>query len=224
MNLIPFSIYDFFGCFVPGFLLLVAGDYAFGSGDLLQADLGITKGLFIATVAYISGHLLANLSGFLLERLVVRGFLKSPEELLFQPRQAIVGALLFPGYYDPLPSDMQKRVLAKASQQWNIAEAGRALFFLCYAAVKGDQATRDRLNTFLYLYGFCRNLSIACLVSAAALFLAAGLGPYLGLHPPINAWWWGAAGVFAAIGLFYRYLKFFRDFTVEVFRSYAALP
>jgi len=35
---------------------------------------------------------------------------------------------------------------------------------------------------------------------------------------------WAIVAFVAAIGMFYRYLKFFRHYTVEVFTTYAELP
>src|SRR5258708_15369252 len=63
MDRIPFSVYDIFGCLVPGFLLLVAGDYALGSATLLHAEPGLLTAFFVAFIAYICGHLIAGIAG-----------------------------------------------------------------------------------------------------------------------------------------------------------------
>jgi hypothetical protein len=127
---------------------------------------------------------------------------------------------LFPDYCTPLPEAIQKLVLATVRQQFGEVPSARALFFLCFSTVKGDSATSPRLQTFLYLYGFCRNLSAACLLAFCLLLTNGLVGAQLGLHPREYALAWAAAALIGCVGLFYRYLKFFRLYTVEVFRSY----
>ncbi len=98
---------------------------------------------------------------------------------------------------------------------------GRALFFYSFAIVRQDQATRERLETFLNLYGFCRNTCMALLLGAGLLILSVVSDSWKesGIGEPI---WWAIPGALvAAVGMFYRYLKLFREYTVEVFRSYA---
>jgi hypothetical protein len=92
--------------------------------------------------------------------------------------------------------------------------------------VKRDQATLERLNSFLNLYGFCRNLSLA-LILAVPLLLYGALREFdyktlQGINGDRLAW--AAVALVASIGMFYRYLKFFRHYTVEVFMTYAELP
>lgn len=86
--------------------------------------------------------------------------------------------------------------------------------------MKRDEVVRERLATFLNLYGFCRNMAMALV--AVALFLAVGLvigsadtGPVVG-----PGWWLGAAAL-GAVGVLYRYLKFYRQYALELLVSYA---
>jgi hypothetical protein len=77
------------------------------------------------------------------------------------------------------------------------------------------------LSSFLNLYGFSRNISFSLFLSALILGLGVatsgsrpgGVGEYAG--------WAALAAAVAGIGMFYRYLKFYREYTVEVFRSCA---
>lgn len=86
--------------------------------------------------------------------------------------------------------------------------------------MKDDATVQGRLNTFLNLYGFARNMSLALVLSAIML----GVGIVRGsaqTGPEVSPGWWIGAGVVVAIGLFYRYLKFLRQYGVELLTSYA---
>ena len=63
-----------------------------------------------------------------------------------------------------------------------------------------------------------RNMSFAFLVSAIAI----GATHFYGAHPVRLRWFLLAA--FASVSLFYRYLKFFHQFSYELFLRYAELP
>jgi len=94
------------------------------------------------------------------------------------------------------------------------------MFLHCWAIVRADSDVRQRLDAFLNLYGFSRNMSVASLASAVAvtfgivfdnLETGEALGAVLAL-------------MLASIVLVYRYLKFFRLYTKEVFVRYIAHP
>jgi hypothetical protein len=223
MNRIPFSVYDFFGYLASGFLLLAALDFSLGGKWLLKENLGVVFGLFWTVLAYVLGHIVANVAGHLLEKCFVRGTLRSPEELLFQEKKQGGWARIFPGFYEPLPRKTQERILSKARQRAGIETPGRALFFHCHPVVKREPATLERLNTFLNLYGFCRNVSMASVVTIPMLLSGAIWDWHVGIGDPTYKLYWGVVAIVVAIGMLYRYLKFFRHYTVEVFVSYAEL-
>jgi hypothetical protein len=86
--------------------------------------------------------------------------------------------------------------------------------------MKGDAPVQARLETFLNLYGFCRNMAMALVLAAFAL----GIGLIVGsaeTGPDVSPGVWLITAVVAAVGLFYRYLKFLRQFGVELLTSYA---
>lgn len=222
MSKIPFSVYDFFGYLAAGFILLVAIDYSFNGGSLLKKDNPtIIQTIVWILAAYIMGQIIANIAGDLIERRIVRNRFQSPEELLFQTLGATSWRRIFPGFHQPLPTGLPERILQKAKDRAGIDTPCRSLFLHCHAIVKRDHVTKERLDTFLNLYGFCRNVCMAALLAVVILLadfffdLISGRG----LHPS-NLWWSGAA-LLAAMGTFYRYLKFFRHYTVEVFTTYA---
>jgi hypothetical protein len=116
MDRLPFTVYDVFACVVSGLVAIVAADSAFGSQQAFQADLTFTRGAFLIIVSYIWGHILAQVSGYLFEKLLVRGVLRSPEETLLHKHSKTLRSRLFPGFYEPLPPHTRARVLEKAVQ------------------------------------------------------------------------------------------------------------
>ncbi len=81
-----------------------------------------------------------------------------------------------------------------------------------------NERTQARLDIFLNQYGFARNMSFAFLVSAVAIVAE----HIYGTHPVRLRW--SLLATFAAISLFYRYLKYFRQYSYELFLRYAELP
>lgn len=222
MNKIPFSVYDFFGYLASGFLLLGSVDYAFGWNWLISEDLPVGIGLLGLIGAYVLGHLVAHISSVMLELNFLRKVLGSPEEHLFVEPPESLWRYLFPGNFQPLPKETKERILERAKNA-GIHEPGRALFFHCHPIAKRDNATLERLNTFLNLYGFSRNITMALVLAAVVLVIGgirdAGVSDIADVR---TAKFLGAAMcMLAAYGMFLRYLKFFRHYTVEVFISYA---
>lgn len=218
---IPFSVYDFFAFLATGFLVLCAADYAFDLGWLQKEKLPPGMIVLLTLGAYVLGHLVANLSSYWLEHKFLRGVLKSPEETLFEEAKG-GWVRLFPIFYKPFPAETQKRVFDRAKAA-GIHRPGRGLFFHCHSIVKRDQSTADRLSNFLNVYGFCRNMSMASLLSGVMLLYAAirhmDWKTAAGLQTDKLVW--AGVALVVAIGLFYRYLKFFKHYTEEVFRDYA---
>ena len=222
---IPFSTYDFFGYLANGFIVLCAFEYAFSGTALAERDWKIGPAVFYLVLAYIIGHIIANISSYFLEHKVVREWLKSPEETLFfeakKPgEKKSWGEFLFPIFYRPFPLETQKRVLAVAGKN-GFERPGRGLFLHVHSVVKQDRVTLERLASFLNLYGFCRNVATGLIAAAVLLLIGAliDMGHWSEIDNRRLAWM-GAALV-GAVGMFYRYLKFFKHYTTEVFASYA---
>jgi len=154
---IPFSVYDFFGYLACGFLLLVGADYALDLGVPFSDGWSLPEGSLFILIAYVTGQIAAGLAAWLLERQIVHRCIGSPYSYLLQ---AISNCQrrLFPGFTAPLPETTRKRVLERARAS-GIQEPGEALFLHAFARVKRDEITLTRLNGFLALYGFCRNMA-----------------------------------------------------------------
>lgn len=224
MDRIPFSKYDLIACFVPGLLVVGAFNVAFQHGSLLSSAPSVVAVAIVVAVAFIVGQVLANLSGFLLERTAACAALGPSEELLLEERGAgshpehALRAWLFPGYYEPFPPATRRRILERAERDGLCA--GRDLFVHAHSLVRRDAAVQARLATFLLQYGFCRNTSLALVVTAGIFALNALAAPAFGVRPVSGAAWWIAASLSGAIVLFYRFLNFYKDYTAEVLKAY----
>jgi hypothetical protein len=214
VNRIPFSVYDFFGYLASGFLLVAAVDYIVGDGWVLHNTLGVALGVFWLLVSYITGQIIASPASFFLERLLVSKWLKQPSINLLQERPRTWRAWAFPGYYTPLPKPTQERVREKAKVD-KVNETGEALFIHAFGEVKKDEKNMPRLNTFLNLYGFCRNICFTCVVVTLVIMIGS-----LALGTPEKLYW-ALASMAAAVGMLYRYLKFFRQYSYELLITYA---
>ena len=64
-----------------------------------------------------------------------------------------------------------------------------------------------RLNSFLNQYGFARNISLTLLI-ASVIVLSSGRRDL------------AIVAAVMGVGMFYRYLKFFRQYTYEVFITF----
>jgi hypothetical protein len=220
LDRIPFTLYDFFAYLASGIVVLAVADLTLGTNILLRESIPPLLAVLLVCFAYVAGHVVAQLSSVFLEALFVRRFLHSPEDHLLGVEAKSAWSFLFPGHFRPLPAVTIGRIRKRAEIE-AIAPTGRAFFFHCHEYAKGESVTRARLDIFLALYGFSRNLSMAFLLSTA-LFLSALVHPALSMRTTINTPATLAALSFllAAI-MFYRYLKFFRSFTQEVLLSYS---
>jgi hypothetical protein len=217
---LPFSVYDFFGYLSAGFLTMVAVATAFVGEGPLHFRPGLVTGIFLLVFAYVVGQVIGNLAGFLLEGLLVGRAIRRPTPHLFGNQNDGWRQRWFPGYCRSLPAATQDRVRERARGLGVVdPQADWALFMHCHARVKGEPVTQERLETFLNLYGFCRNCALALL--AGGCVLVAGSLNGSAETGVVSPGWWSAAAIACAVGLFYRYLKFFRHYAVEVFASYA---
>lgn len=220
MDKLPFTIYDFFACLSSGLVTLTGIAAAFAGSDDWQRTPSTVAALLLVVVIYSTGHVVANVSGYFYETLAVRSWLQTPAvNLTAQAQSTDWKAKLFPGYYRPLPIELRKRVMERAAHS-GVESSGDDLFLVAFAAGKSDPQASGRLATFLNLYGFCRNVSLAALIAAACLLAGAVLGT-AHTGPLVSPGWWAAGSLLLAIGLFYRYLKFFRQYAFEVLVTYA---
>jgi hypothetical protein len=119
-------------------------------------------------------------------------------------------------YYRPLSPKVAERLKAIVDREG--ISGTDDLFWKAHVAAKRDPAAFGRMDSFLKLYGFSRNISFAALVGAVGL---AGRAAYEWLLPHDAAGAYRAAGLAAlalavGVGMFGRYLKFYRLYGLEV--------
>jgi hypothetical protein len=207
----PFTDYDFWAYISSGFVFLFVLDHVMQTGIFDHTSWTIVEGLIAIAAAYAVGHLLAGGASAVLERRVVAKWFGRPSvTLLGAQRGPAWFRRLYPTFYDALPSKTVAAILAKG-QAYGITEPGEALFWLAFDASRTNKAASRRMDTFLNLYGLCRNLSFTAFVVTPLLLLSAVL------QKQTADYWWSAASVVLGVGMGFRYLKFYRHYSVEVF-------
>jgi len=219
MDKIPFGVYDFFAYLSSGAILLVTADYILSLGLLGQKDVGVTLGLVLIIFAYVSGQVVAHFASLVLERFVVGRILKRPTSVLLgEPARSRILIWIFPGYYRALPAGTRDRICQRARAR-GVGAQDESLFLHVYAVVtSGSERTQGRLDEFRNQYGFARNVGFAFFLASIAVIV----GHRLSYHP-VRLRWAILAGL-VSVTLFYRYLKFLRQYSYELLLRYAELP
>lgn len=84
--------------------------------------------------------------------------------------------------------------------------------------IRSDEKIMARLSSFLNQYGFSRNLCFTALIVGALLVVRSH---FVG---DTQMRWYGIGSLVLSIALFYRYLKFFRQYSFEMFNCYRPKP
>jgi len=214
---LPFDPYDFFGYLASGLLVLFGLEFAFGVPSIAGRDLKTLDLVVALLAAYIAGQLIATPSRALLETVLVRKVLGPPSETLMAVRAKSPWRFVFPGYFEPLPDLVRAKIIEKVRAEGLSLCEGEALFlhirFRDY--MRADQTLSARLGAFLNKYGFSRNLAFSSLLFGLITVISAP--PDLGS----DRLRYGLMGIAAGLLLTYRYLKFFRQYTYELFNTYA---
>jgi hypothetical protein len=218
VNRIPFDPYDFFGYLASGLLLIVGMDLVLGFPHVSGQDLKVVDTTLLVFGMYIAGQLIATPAKTVLEDGLVDKILGRPSVNLFRRKRPWVRWLLFPGFYKPLPAQIQARIRAKAESD-KAPEIGEAFFLhVRYSPeMLANEKLMGQLEIFLNKYGFARNLAFTSLVVGAAFLAKSSLTS----NPELVRYGWTALVV--GILLFYRYLKFFRQYSYEMFNTYGGL-
>jgi hypothetical protein len=214
---IPFTAYDIFAYVVSGLLVISAADFVFSGNWVIKAKLSVIQGLIAVVIAYVLGHVVSAVSAVLLEREFVERVLGPREEVLFA-KAAPRFPHLFRGYSTPLPRQFRRLVLERARPA-GFKRVDHALFLHCDAAMRAREETAPILATFLNVYGFARNACVASLIVAPLLVF----GGIFGADQRGTKVLLGVAALLAAVGLLYRYLKFFHLYARDVFLFYGTV-
>ena len=214
---IPFYPYDFFGYITSGLLIVIGMDLTLGFPHVLGQDLKVVESVLLIIAVYVTGQIIATPAKALLEDILVGKILGRPSENLFREKKRCLGAICFPGYYQPLPDKKFKSILEKAEAE-GMKEKGEDLFLhVRYSpVVLQDQKLMEKLNSFLNKYGFNRNLSFSSFVVGISLLIKMQF--FTGYDTELMKY--SVTALVASILLLYRYLKFFRQYSYEMFNVY----
>ncbi len=218
MDRIPFDPYDFFGYLASGLVVIVGMDLVFGFPHVLGQEFKVVESGVLILAVYVVGQVIATPAKAILEDMVVGRILGRPSVNLFKGEKPFLLGLLFPGYYQSLPEQTRKRILDRAESE-GVSVTGEALFLhVRYSPViRDDQKLMEKLSNFLNKYGFNRNVSFSALLVGSALVVktwASTAG-----EPDLLRY--AVVSLVAGVLLFYRYLKFFRQYSYEMFNTYA---
>jgi hypothetical protein len=215
LDKLPFDPYDFFGYLASGLLVVVGMDIAFGFPRILGRDLKIVDSAVLLLAIYVVGQIIATPAKALLEDGLVDRILGRPSVNLFREKKPFIRGLLFPGFYKSFPEQIRKRILARATAE-GINTPGEALFLhVRYAPeVLNNEKLMAKLSGFINKYGFTRNLAFTCLAVGIALLIRVQFTPDVELRK------YAITALVAAVLLLYRYLKFFRQYSYEMFNTY----
>ena len=223
-NLVRFSDYDVFGYLIPGLVLIACWDLVQGTHFVWEHEnWTISAAAFVVILGYVLGHIAAALATLCFDRLLVRGVIGAPPVLLFKrSRQPSWHAWILGEYLVPLHPHVRERVIAAAGLDPAKAttDIGETLFWRAWPVIKRDPIPCARMESFLRLYGFCRNFSFVSLVAAVAI-ATAPLFPH-GANDVDPRW--AILALFISAAMFYRYLKFLRLYSVEIFSTFAEAP
>jgi len=213
---VPFTSYDFWAYLSAGFIVLAAIDYVAGTHLLYRDSWTVVQGTMAMVSAYTVGQMVASMASFLYEKVLVVKLLGAPRMVLFGRARAWKPVRwLIPSYFEALPEVTQKAILERAAP-FGIKGPGEGLFWCAFAYARAMPAVMSRLSDFLNLYGFARNVSLAALIDATVLYWH-----YRWHNGTDTALHLSQGALVVGLGMLLRYLKFFRQYAMEVFTSYA---
>lgn len=215
MDRLPLAPYDFFGYLASGFLFAGACQLAFGFPKVLGQQINAIDGLFLLLTVYIMGHVLAMPAKAVLEDFLVDKILQRPTVNLFRGKRPSMRGLIFPGYYKPLPPDARSKIVERLKNE-GIHGFGEDTFQRVRFSheITSDEKILSRLDGFRNQYGLTRNLSFTLLIVGSMMLTRNHYAP----SPELASY--GVTAYVVSALLLYRYLKFFRQYSYEMFNHY----
>jgi hypothetical protein len=217
MKELPFDPYDFFGYVASGLVLVVVSQLTLGFPNVFGADLKPFDVAVTILGVYILGQIVAGPAKSFLEDLLAKKILGSPTQNLLHPTRRRIAKRIFPGYYTPLPPGIRVKLAVKIADSTSDHSDSESIFLsIRYAPeVLTSETLISKLNTFRDQYGFARNVSFSLLFAALSFALEGHLKGSAKLTH------FSAAAFGAGLFLLYRFLKFYRQYSYELFNAYA---
>ncbi len=209
MSKIPFTVYDIFGYLSSGFLLIMGISYA-KYGTLEQPhDSNILSWVLLIIIVYIVGHILASMSKWIFELIIVNKALRPPYiNLLKKNSVKNWKKIFFPEYFVAFPARIIEDITMIAD-----GRTDKALYDYAYSKAKSNKEMLERIEIFLRLLGFCRNISFTLFILGIIFFVGLIFSCLFGSILLI------VISFLGSIFMFMRYLKFLRHHSSELFLS-----
>ncbi len=226
-KLARFSDYDVFAYVASGLAAFVVWDIVFTTHYVLGAAWTAASGALTIAAGYIVGQILAAPSGWLIERRFVHQVLFRPSIILMNSRKLgwrkFLKTTLLQDYYTPLNAGLQEKVRKHAAADRGGEVAGEDLFWCAFPIAKKDENAYARMDGFLRLYSFCRNMAFvglagACFITVDAMLEWSRLGWSAHLAQQLR---WALLAMVIGLGMLHRYLKFLRLYNVEILAAYS---
>lgn len=185
---------------------------------MLRPSWPFVQVVLVVALAYIVGQVAAIPSKACIEVLIAHKLLGPPSINLVADNAPPIRSFFFPEYFEPLPTGTRKQVLEKARQD-GCSGVGEELFlFIRFNPdIASNTAVIDRLNAFINQYGMHRNMCFTFLL----IGLIATIDLTFILRTPDKVTTTIAVVSFVlALGLLYRFLKFYRQYSYEIFNIY----
>ena len=217
-----FNLYDFFGYIIPGGVLgfgLILIFFRIDHIAILVRALEPYKylaGFSLVLISYAIGHVVSFAGYLILEKFFVGKIVGYPSKNFFD--QDKKKGWFFAGYRQEYDRNFIKKIYGLYKNTFGTNFTSFDGFMSCFHYVKeNSEPTRERLNIFLNSYDFCRNMTVSLLILGITLLIINGIaiGTFL--------FWLGINMIFLATIYLNRYLKFFRQYGDEVFRSFYVL-
>lgn len=218
MKELPFDAYDFFGYIACGIVVMLVGQTIWGFPHLLGTTLTFFDTVAGILATYIAGQLIAGPASWVLESMFARKVLGTPTKILLGQANTRILRLIFPEYYTELPESVIRKIEV-ALAPLTLASPSEDIFLAIRydKMVLKNDALLSRLNTFRDKYGFNRNVAFS-LICASANFLV--VKTFFGGNIPKN---YVIATFASGLLLVYRYLKFYRQYSYELFNQFARI-
>ena len=220
----PFTDYDFYAYLSTGVIVLFSLDYGMNGGVIiLRENWSFVQIVFAVTIAYLLGQVIAGLASAILEHWVARRIIRPPVAVMMGiGRRTLPEALIgrFGRYYQPQSKHWRSVILQGVARELDkepdAIEDPEEVFQVAFPVSRSIPDSAARMDEFRRLYGFCRNVALAGLISTVPLVHRATV------ESDDTLYWWAVLVFILSIGMFFRFLKFYADFAGEVLRTYAS--
>jgi hypothetical protein len=218
----PYTIFDIFVYFLPGFIftssliwLVVPENSILDLFYFIDStkDFKYIYFFFSLIIFYSIGHIVSSIAQKILEKIFIKNLLGYQTQNLFGSSSKNSCILFKLSDLSDYRKCYSEKFQEKFNQTFNdyfsdMGDHEHDRFMLCFTFVKENcPTTFSRITTFLLIYDFSRNTSLSLLFLGFTLLIK-------------NYFLYGTIIVMIAYLFFCRYLKFYRMYADEIFRTF----